>query len=260
MTLASPSRIHLADAHFPLSPLNSPPLVADRHDGVLGHDLSRQRVAIVAAGLGRELAPLDDPDWAVWALNLIPPLDRHGRLRCDLWWDIHQRSAQSADDLRWIAACPVPIMVPPDLLDAGPGCVRYPVERVEMEVAAGPFACTFAYQIAYALLVGYREIGLFGVELAYGTDRERTVEYASVSWWMGFARARGAKLHVPSGFSDGRNGERFDSLLGQHPARYGLEYDAEKRAVDAYLRRSGQRVPIDGPSPSEAPLPAAFLR
>ena len=188
--------MHLADygPNLTQSPLNHPPAVLDARSGVLSSS-ARRKVVIYGAGYGKTEAPLNDPDWEVWALNLIPPLDFAGRLRCDRWWDIHQRVAQTSDDLRWIAACPVPIYVPDDLVDAGRNCVRFPLEKVY----AGPFACTFAYQIALALTEGFTHIGLYGVELAYGTRRERTVEWASVNWWMGYAEAKGVKFHHKAG-------------------------------------------------------------
>ena len=217
--------MHLADCDYALSPLNRPPRVGDAAAGLLAFD-GRDRVCIYGAGFGRQDAPLDDDEWEVWALNVIPPLDRSGRLRADLWWELHERKAQSADDMRWIAACPVPIMVPDDLMDASMLAVRYPIERVRAAVADGPFACTFSYQIAFALLHGFRHIGLYGVELAYGTPRERTVEWASVNWWMGFAEAKGVTFHLPA-----------FSRMGTHRFLYGLEYDAELNDVRAYTDR-----------------------
>ena len=214
----------LVDRPLAWSPLNQPPAILDARDGRVAWDQSRSKVCIYGAGLGRDEAPLDDPCWTVWALNLVPPLDRQGRVRADAWWDIHQREAQTADDLRWIARCPVPIYVPADLLDASPLAVRYPIERVEAAYGSY-FVCTFAYQIALALLEGFREIGLYGVELAYGTLRERTVEFACVSWWMGYAEATGVVFHLPHG-----------SRLGRHPFRYGLEYRDEIGDVNRYLK------------------------
>lgn len=219
--------MHLADYPLELSPLNRPPKIVSRAGGLLSFEEPPQRVMIVGAGFGREAAPLSAPGWTVFALNLIPPLDRHGRLRADLWWDIHQRAAQTKDDLRWIGdKCPVPIFVPPDLVDAGPQCVRFPIEAVEAEFGGGYWTCTFAYQIAYAMMIGAREIALYGVELAYGTPRERTVEYACVSWWLGYAEAKGVQVTLP-----------FGSRLGSHPHRYGLEYQAEIDDVNDLMTR-----------------------
>lgn len=218
-------KAHLVDRGLPWSPLNRPPRIMNARAGTVAWD-ERKKVCIYGAGMGRQEAPLDDDSWVVLALNVIPPLDRSGRIRADAWFDIHQRCAQSADDLRWIAQCQVPIYVPDDLLDAGPNCVRYPIEHVEAEVAQGPLACTFAYQISLAMLEGFTTIGLYGVELAYGTMRERTLELASVSWWMGYAEAKGVSFRLP------RN-----SRLGTHRYRYGLDYDAEIQDVKTYERQ-----------------------
>lgn len=216
--------MHLADLDFELSRFNATTYVADRMAGDVAVVPRREKVVIYGAGHGREQAPLSDLDWEVWCLNTIPAFDAAGRMRCDRWFELHQRCAQTEDDMRWIARCPWPIYVPDDLLNASPNAVRYPIERVEASFGSY-FACTFAYQIALALLDGFTDIGLFGVELAYGTKRERTVEWASVSWWLGYAEARGVNVHLP-----------FMTRLGVHPFRYGLEYKAEIEAVDEYLR------------------------
>lgn len=213
---------HVVDLPLTWSPLNDPPVVLDQQAGGLGWR-DRYRVCIYGAGIGRKYAPLDDPSWVVYALNTIPPFDSAGRVRADLWWDIHERVAQSEQDLEWFRRLPVPVFVPEDMTDLGPHCVRFPLEQVVRETADGPFACTFAYQIAYAVSVGMTEIGLFGVELAYGTHRERTLEWASVSWWLGFAAARGVKVTVPQG-----------SRLGRHLFRYGLDYAREIRDAENY--------------------------
>jgi hypothetical protein len=217
---------HPAFRQFALSSLNEG---HGAKDGVFVPSLyKKERVAIYGAGLGKDFAPLTDPTWEVWCINLIPAIDEDGHLRASRWFDLHQRTAQTENDLTWIRNCPVPIYVPPDLEDGGPNCVRYPLDSVLRRFGAVQFACTFSYQIALALLEGFDEIGLFGLELRLGTERERTVEWASVSWWLGFAAARGVKITVPPG-----------SWLGRHPALYGFEYDEEidivKRYVD-YMR------------------------
>lgn len=209
---------HLAYRTYRLSPLNARHVV---RDGKIAYEEPRRkRVGIFGAGIGKTWAPLDDPTWEIWAINLIPPIDSVGRLRADLWFDLHQHKAQSLEDLIWIARCPVPIYVPSDLVNAGSNCVEFPLASI----GQGPFACTFAYQIALAIHEQATDIGLFGIELRYGTPRERTVEWASVNWWMGYAEARGVRVHVPSG-----------SWLGAHPKLYGFEYDEEVVAVNEYL-------------------------
>lgn len=216
---------HLADRRHDWSPLNAPPDVAAGWDEPLDWG-GRRSVCIYGGGLGRESAPLTDPDWVVWGMNAIAPYDGLGRIRADLWWDVHQRHAQSRDDLRWIARCPVPVVVPADLAGDPERPVVLPLERLLLcRWHAAPFACTFAYQIALAILDGFERIGLYGVELAWGAERERTVEWASVSWWLGHAEALGIDLALP-----------MHSRLGTHPRLYGVEYDEEKASTEDYLR------------------------
>lgn len=203
---------HLADLlPLPLSPLNN------RH--------MRTKVLIYGAGRNRDQAAplLLDPAWEVWTINLVAPFDAYGCLRADCWFDLHQREAQSADDLRWIAGCPVPIYLTPDMQDASPNAVSFPLQEIERALKSKYWACTFAYQIALAIWMGYKEIGLFGVELAYGPTRERTVEWANVSYWVGRAEGAGIRVRLPAG-----------SMLGNHEHRYGFEYRAELDAVKVY--------------------------
>lgn len=209
------------------SPFNMDWKVADREHGVLcGGTEFRRKVCIVGAGQSRPFAHdiLVDSTWEVWALNAVCPRDSHGRARADRWFDIHQRVAQSPDDMRWIAMCPMPIYVPDDLLDAGENTVRLPIEDLELKYGSY-WSCTFAYQIALALHEGAQEIALFGVDLHYGDQRERSVELACVSWWMGYAEAKGVRIALPAG-----------SMLGTHKYRYGLEYTAEKEDTEQYVR------------------------
>lgn len=217
---------HLADQRLTWSPLNAQFEIIEKREGKILFNPTRRKVVIYGCGSGKEqvVEKLHDPDWDVWCLNLIPAFDRDGHVRADLWWDIHQRCAQTPDDMRWIESVPRPIFVPADLVDAGPNCVRFPYEELEQRFATNYWACTFAYQIATALYLGYTDIGLYGVELSLGTRRERTVEWACVSYWMGFAEARGVAFHLPA-----------TTRLGTHPFRYGIEYDAEIADVKAYV-------------------------
>lgn len=217
---------HPANREHRWSPLNRPPRILSASEGLLAPS-DRKKVLIYGCGEGQAGAPLDDPDWEVWALNLICPRDREGRVRADRWFDVHQRVAQTPDDLRWIAALPVPIYVPTDLLGHGPTCVRLPHERLETAFGVTFWSCTFAYQIALAMLENFTDIAIHGVELSLGNFRERSVEASCVNYWIGQADARGVRVHVPDG-----------SRLGSHRFRYGLEYDEEIADVNAYVRRT----------------------
>ena len=226
----------LAAAPHP-SPFNANLIIASRDPvSIAVPVLGRPNVAIIGAGPLRSEAPLSDTNWEVWGLNAVPVVDAEGRFRADRWFEMHQHHAQSADDLRWIRACPVPLYVPDDLLMAEtPRAVRYPLAHIE-ETLGAYWACTFAYQIALAIDTGFERIGLYGVELMFGDERERTVELACVSWWLGFAEGKGIDIALPD-----------RSPLCRHPARYGIEYDEEKALVAKYVeqRRIADQVRAD---------------
>jgi len=242
--------IHLAHRLLVPSALNVPTTVVN--ESRVRYIPKRSKVCIVGAGLYRDQAPLDDRTWVVWALNLCAPIDGDHRLRADLWWDMHQRCAQTADDLLWIAKCPVPIYVPDDLLDVPRRGVKYPLKEIEA-VYGAYWSCTFAFQIALVLYenhlnrsVGLPEpwthLGLYGVELAFGTERERTVEWACVTYWLGRAAESGIKICLPPG----------SSLLHHPPfgteTRYGVEYQTEIDAVNKYttaMRHSRSAEDVD---------------
>lgn len=227
-TASSTAQPHLADRwrQFAMSPLNASPFFEGAHVQV-GPGSLRKKALIYGNGLYKNeaLDLLSDNAWEVWALNLIPPVDSHGRLRADVWFDLHQRCAQTVDDMRWIEACPFPIYVPPDLMDGVPNARRFPLQEIELQCGAY-WACTFAYQIALAMYLGMTDIGLFGVELAYGTERERTVEWACTAYWLGRAEERGIGIHLPA-----------NSTMGRHVARYGFEYYDELDQVAGYTEQ-----------------------
>lgn len=175
-----------------------------------------RKVAIVGTGLGRASAPYGDPAWCVWALNEIPQpsFTRH--------FELHPMSKQSGRELAWLAACPAPCYVL-DLADAARagvrGAVQYPLRRLLDGGFRRYFTCTFAYQIALALLEGFEEVGLWGVGLHLGSARERLVERACVEYWLGVAAGRGARVSADSG-------------LAWQPHLYGYDYDLERAHVD----------------------------
>lgn len=206
-----------------LSPHNARTMVADAEAGRVVCTPRRPAVAILGAGrIGREATPWDDEGWEVWSCNRLPARDPEGRVRVDRWFELHPRRAQTEDDLDWMRRCPVPLYT----LEREPDCpqsVVYPLAEV-CELFGGPtrpyFTCTFAYQIALAILERFTRIGLFGVSLEMGTPRERTVERACVETWLAFAAGAGITVTVPS-----------ETSMLRHPWLYGYHYEAERDGV-----------------------------
>lgn len=174
-----------------------PPVeIVDANRGLIRH--AQDRVAIIGAGPGRETAPYGDPAWAVWALNEI------WQPRYDLMFEMHPASVQDTRDLYCLRNQTSPVVVlDPDEWVAGflASPVRYPIEQILKAYDRHFFTCTFAYQLALALWLGFREIGLWGCGLQYGTARERLVEKPCLDYWIGRAEGMGVTITEDSGLA-----------------------------------------------------------
>ena len=191
------------------------------------------RIALLGAMPSRTLAPLEDPTWEVWSLNRILPLDVQGRFRSDRWFELHPWSAQDDADIAWLRENPVPCYT----LDSWPWIphsVRFPVERIHAAFPRRYYTCTFAFQIALALIEGVQEIGLWGVDLPLGSPRERTVERACVEYWLGVAEGRGVTITLPE-----------DCTMLWRPWLYGYDYYQEDEHIKAELMALTQRMDLE---------------
>ena len=210
-----------------------PAKIVDAIAGIVISDPPMTKVAIIGAGRGRNDAPWSDDTWEFWGLNEID------QPRADRWFELHPMAVQNERELAWLSTCPAPCyildlnaLVPerPTQFVVGEGpyyvqnAVEFPLERIDVSGLREYFTCTFAYQIALAILDGFEAIGLWGVELFLGTARERTVERMCVEYWLGVAEGRGIEIVSDSG------------LAKQGPL-YGYDYDKEIRYVNSELAR-----------------------
>lgn len=210
-------------------------IILDADQGIVECRPRRRKVAIVGAGPGREYAPYTDSAWECWAINEIAQRVAHRH------FELHPLEVQSARDLAALERITIPCYVLDDpalwkmpfpiasnggtVSFAGvPNPVRYPLERLRAAGFRQYFTCTFAYQIALAILDGFEEIGLWGVSLHLGTPRERLLERACVDYWIGFAEGHGITVSEDSG-------------CARRPYLYGYDYEDEKLEGDIAVAR-----------------------
>jgi hypothetical protein len=186
-----------------------------------GLDRFRDKVAIVGfARTSRDQAPFDDDEWEIWSLNdaytWIPKAHRWFELHSD--WNFRWKMRRPPQHARWLADFPGPVYmldVAPDI----PNAIRFPIEAVTQ--AYGDYmTSSIAYMQALAMLMGYSEIGIWGVEMATAT--EYAEQRPCCEYLVGLARGMGIEVYLPpgcnllSGPMYGRGGENPDGERHSH--------------------------------------------
>lgn len=184
--------------------------IIDAEKGIVKVTPKRKKVAIIGCGAGRDNAPYDDKEWECWGLNEV------NQVRADRWFEMHEIYASSEEEIEWLKKCKEPIYMI-EVYKEIPMSVKFPLVDIFGKLnCPAYFTCTFAYQIALAIYEKFEVIGLFGVNLPYGSPRERLVETACTEFWLGVASGKGIKIRIPS-----------DEYLLHHEYLYGYEYQKE---------------------------------
>lgn len=158
----------------------------------------RPRVAIVGYAASREQAPWDDHSWEIWTLNDAWSWAK----RATRWFEVHSRflyewvGRRPAGHVRQLAQFPGPVyMLIPD--ERIPNAVRYPLEAVIATLGRPYLTSGIAYMVALAIHENAREIGIWGVEMATGSEYAH--QRPGCEWLLGFAAARGITVTLPEG-------------------------------------------------------------
>jgi hypothetical protein len=188
--------------HYGRHPYRAKTKILSRREGRITVTPRRTKVALVGfASSTRMMAPYDDPTWEIWGMNqlyrYLPRFDR--------WFEIHHRAQFLADTVRdtdyisWLREAKVPIYMNPEESPYPdiPYGVRFPIERTQALSPSGRdyFTSTIAFMISLAVLEGFEEIGLWGIDLI--VNEEYVNQKPCAEWWLGFAEARGVKIHLP---------------------------------------------------------------
>ena len=132
------------------------------------------------------------------------------------------------DDLRWYAerypaygadlrAADVPIIT--SQLHEGFNAWAYPLTDIVAEFGAenAYFRNSVPYILAYALFIGVKRLHIFGADYTFPGGVAREAGRANCEYWVGFLRARGMTVIVPSTTTllDTREGAYFYGYLHQ---------------------------------------------
>lgn len=175
-----------------------------------------KKVAIVGfAESSRHLAPYNDPSFEIWGLNEL----YHTIPRWTRWFQIHNRDVFQGDfsdrdevHVEQLAGLKCPVYMVKAYEDI-PNAVKFPIEEAAKfftlckEREGCDKVCTLcrkmdayftnsiSYMIALAIMEGFDEIHVYGVDMAQ--DSEYGHQKPSCEFFLGWARGAGIKVVLP---------------------------------------------------------------
>lgn len=159
---------------------------------------TKDKVCIVGFTHHKDIAlSLDKTEWEIWGLNelyrYMPPNT------FDRWFEIHDREYLEKDDdgkkhMEDLAKFPIPVYMQ-QVHDDIPHSVRFPIEELCDSLGSKYFTNCPAYMVAYAILLGFKEIMVVGVDMAQ--ESEYYTQRTCMEYWLGRAEGAGIKTGVP---------------------------------------------------------------
>lgn len=148
-------------------------------------------------------APFTDETMEFWGINRL-----HAVMpgRWHRWFNLHDLPkfhGQDLEHLTWLQTFGGPVYLRPD--DMGkfqiPNQVAYPKEAVLEAFPRRYFNNTISWLLALAIMMEYREIHLYGVDMAQDSlvDAEYSHQRPSCEYFLGVAEARGINIVLPPG-------------------------------------------------------------
>jgi hypothetical protein len=165
------------------------------------------KIAIIGNAESKKNAPYTDSEWKIWGLNEeFPNLPRG-----DTWFQIHDRgvvdiNAIDPEHLNKLKASTCPIYMQKKRKDI-PNSVSYPFNEMT-KIHGKRFASTMDYMMALAISMNPEEIGIWGVNLAIGSEYEH--QRPTLMYFIGYAEGKGINVYV-----DPTSGFIKDEMYGQ---------------------------------------------
>lgn len=156
------------------------------------------KVAIVCGSPSSEmLAPFEDKSWEIWVLG--NRIDHYKGKRVTRIFEVHNNLSEHPNITKYVdylSNQDAPIVTGETWPKPTQNAVPYPYRAVQELYGSLYLTSSPAYMIAYALLDGATEIGLYGVDLSV-SDHEYFWQRPCVEAWIGFAKGRGVKVTIP---------------------------------------------------------------
>jgi len=172
--------------------------------------MQKEKVAIIAMGPSRALAPYEDPSFDFWGLNAFHRVEPAVVGFFTAWFQIHQPGSDEGhiddpDHIMWLKEVHHFPIYMVEKFDEYPSSVAYPFDDAVKELgpldpkgAARPyFTNSVDYMVALAIMQNYKEIRMFGTDFVADGDDDYLKRRQSLEYYCGIARGRGIKVVIP---------------------------------------------------------------
>jgi len=161
----------------------------------------KRRIALVGTAESSVHAPYDDPTWEIWGIGVRSAYVT----RADRWFELHRLAGKPKDWAAnwrglirsWSDECELWMLYPEQ--DLGPKVMSLPCDRITQRFGTFFLTSSFAWMMALAIDEGVDEIGIWGVDMEYGTEYRS--QRTGLRHFM--ALARGLGIHVTHLLSGG---------------------------------------------------------
>jgi len=178
------------------------------------HLPKKKKVGIIGCAESKSMAPFaEHAEWEFWGVNnlnltLKGPWSR--------WFELHSFAYDGINYLRRgkgdfrgqpvkqymesLNSMNIPVYMqrPWDIV---PNAVPFPLDNILKTFPRKYFTNTISWMIALALLEGFEEIGIWGVDMAVSSPLRQQNEYShqrpSCEYFIGIAEGKGIKVHLP---------------------------------------------------------------
>lgn len=216
----------------------------------------KPKVAIVGTADSWKMAPFNDPEWEVWGVNnlyiLLTQL-QPAPAKPDRWFEIHEitfdngkfkrrgdpvfRGKAVEPYLKELAAIDCPVFMQKHW-DIVPKSVVYPLQEILTMFPSRYFTNTISYELALAVAMGYKEISIYGVDMAVGGEYH--YQRPSVEYFIGIAEGRGIPVTIPA------QADLLKTLFlyGFEEKRQGIFEKKVRMSIDSMAARQNQAQSI----------------
>lgn len=194
--------------------------------------MANKRVTIMGFAPSWAETKFEDPTMEVWTLNEAYNLLNAKKIplnRISRWFEIHDPNSptkNTPEHIQFLKNCPVPLIMQNEY-EEFPSSIAYPRQQVReyfnqnfiIDDVGSPYteySNSISWMVALAILEGYEEIWITGVDMAQ--QQEYAWQRSSCSFFIGFAAGKGIKVLIPR-----------TSELCKFPQDYGFETDNQVR-------------------------------